>query len=405
MRLEILEERKAEDIAYGCTQCGFCNANCPTGNELRWELGSPRGKIFFTRWLKEHGRNIPGEFVERIFECTMCGRCSTECQADLNTTSLWEAIRGEIGRRGLWPPGIKRLVSSIRRSKNIYGLPQEERLLWADEFRDKIAPKINRPAKVAYFVGCVSSFSGRAASIAQAMFNILEAAKISYTVLGTEEWCSGTPLHFSGERETSIQLAEHNAAKFEGLGVDTVVTPCAGCYRALKKVYPEIVGPMSFKVQHSSEFIFQLIKEGKLKPGPQTEKKLAYHDPCLLGRHCNVYQPPRDVLQKLPGLKIQEFLTSCDKARCSGGGGNMRATYPDLTIDVGERLIHESKQLGVEMIATACPTAKLTLMDAIERSKAQVQTADLVEVVAKSLETQTTPTVPSSTATRPAQPP
>ena len=386
MRLKALEIMRTDDIPNACTQCGHCNASCPTGNELRWELGSPRGKIFFTKWLRDHGSKIPKEFLDRIFQCTMCGRCHTECQADLETIELWKSIRAEIGMRGMWPEQIRRLVDNVRRTKNVYGRPNNERVNWTSHMPEKVKSRINKPANVCYFVGCLSSYSRRLSGIPDSMIKILEAAKVNYTILGHDEWCSGTPLHFSGEYNTALELAEHNTWKFEGLGIDTIVAPCAGCYRALKLEYPKLVGsPMSFRVLHSSEFILELINGGKLKPTQAVNRTVAYHDPCMLGRHCGVYEPPREVLKKLPGAKPMDFIESRDKSKCSGAGGNMKGTFPRLALDIAAKLIKEASELKADTIASACPTTKLNILKSLEENNSSIKMMDIVELVAESI--------------------
>ncbi|MFQ5761740.1 MAG: (Fe-S)-binding protein [Candidatus Bathyarchaeia archaeon] len=385
LQLKALDVAKVDDVPYACTQCGHCNAHCPTGNELRWELGSPRGKIFFTKWLRDHGFSMPLDFIQRIFQCTMCGRCHTECMADLDTIGLWAAIRGEIGRRGLWPRKLQGIVRAVRETANVYGRPNSERLNWAGDVKDKIASRVDTPANVAYFVGCMASFNPKLFSIPENMVKILEAAKANYTVLGGEEWCSCTPMTLTGVTDVAIRLAEHNAAKLEGLGVDTVVAPCAGCYRALKVDYPKIVGPMSFRVVHSSEFILELLNAGKIKPSVAFEKTVAYHDPCLLGRHCNVYQQPRDVLAKLPGVKYVEMVHNREDSHCSGAGGFLKALYPQLAADIGGKLLDGALEVGGNVLASACPNSELNLSATAASRKLGLQIMDLVEVVGKTI--------------------
>ncbi|MBW2674942.1 MAG: (Fe-S)-binding protein, partial [Deltaproteobacteria bacterium] len=172
MKLNELRRWKLEDELYVCAQCGYCNTVCPVHEEITWESASPRGKIYYLKHLLSKGSkaDFHPEFVDRIFQCTMCGRCEEVCQTNMKVSQLWQAARAEVFERGLWPQQLKKLASTLESTANIYGRPLERAWAATDETAKR---KIRRRAEIAYFVGCVPAYMRRFQSIPRSFVSIM----------------------------------------------------------------------------------------------------------------------------------------------------------------------------------------------------------------------------------------
>lgn len=391
VELEGFEKSDLEHELYVCNRCGFCRSICPVYAVERWEGSAPRGKVYFTKKLLEGKMSemLP-KYAEHVFQCALCGQCGEVCQFNIDLVLLWRGIRAELGRRGLWPPSVEALRHSLEDEKNVFNVVNSERNNWSWDIEDLAASRFNRGAKVAYFVGCVSSLSARASDIPVSMVRILEAAGVDYTLLGQDEWCCGSPLLLCvleprGHHLVN-RLVDHNIERLRKLGVETIIASCAGCYRAFKKEYPDINKEISeFEVLHASEFIERLIDSGKLRLMKEIEGVATYHDPCELGRLGGVYEPPRKVLENIPGLKLNELIKSRRNCGCCGGGGLMEATNPRLATKIAHKKLDEAIEVGADIIASCCPACKLNLLNAITERVRRMQVLDVAEVVASAL--------------------
>jgi len=246
---------------------------------------------------------------------------------------------------------------------------------------------VNRIAEVAYFVGCVAAFTGRIAGIPESTVSILDAAEVDYTILGPDEWCCGNPLFFIGAYSSAIELARHNLRKLQELKVKRLVTNCAGCYRAFTNEYPRLLGEeIGVEVLHFSQFLAELIDDGRLVFRRPHELAITYHDPCELGRHCHVYEEPRHVLRSLPGVELIEMRNHGDQSECCGGGGLLKATFPDLSLDIAARRIHQAVQVGAAEMVSACVTCRLQFAEAARAKNLNIGISDIAEFVARLLE-------------------
>jgi len=389
MKLQELKKHGVEKEIYVCDQCGFCHEVCPIYNEIGWESASPRGKIY---WLKQLYRDGPApmieidsNFADRLFQCTLCGHCMEVCQTTIDILELWKAVRAEIHRLGRWPAVLRDFESSLKNRKNVYNRPTEEMNLWAMDIEETIIPRLGKKAKVAYFVGCCSSLMGRLAGIPLSTVKIMNQARIDFTVLGPEEWCCGNPLLLSGSSPMVEEVVRHNVMKVRELGVETLIATCAGCYRSWKQEYPKLFGEdLGFEVIHACEFLAKLIDEDKLK-FHGFDGVVTYHDPCEIGRHCNIYEEPRKVLENIPRMKFIELPKTKKDCRCCGGGGILKATHPELALRIAHKKIDEIREVDANIIASACPACKLNIGDAIKEREANLEMLDITEIVASAL--------------------
>ncbi|MDD3399259.1 MAG: heterodisulfide reductase-related iron-sulfur binding cluster, partial [Candidatus Methanomethylophilaceae archaeon] len=232
-------------------------------------------------------------------------------------------------------PRHKKVAESILEHGNPYGE------------KDTVPERLGReprPAPVGYFAGCTATYRNQ--KIAAATLSILDKLKVDYTVL--DEVCCGSVMQRIGwEEEDVLELFKRNVEAIAGLGVETLVLSCAGCYRMFKAEYPRHV-QVPFRVLHISEFLAE--QELPLKP---LDKKVTYHDPCHLGRHAKVYDAPRKVIAKIPGIDFQEMSNNRELSRCCGGGGGVRSAYPEVSSGIASTRVSEAE--GRDVIVTACP--------------------------------------------------
>jgi heterodisulfide reductase subunit D len=227
-------------------------------------------------------------------------------------------------------------------------------------------------------------------NIPSSMVRIFNTANVDFTLLGQDEWCCGTPLSLCvpdpKDDPSMIKLVNHNIQTLKKLGVQTLITSCAGCYRAFKKDYPQINKEiLDIEVLHSSEYIEELVDSGYLEFRKKITDIVTYHDPCELGRHCGVYEPPRKVLESIPGLQLNELQRSKKNCHCCGGGGLTNAVYPQQVINVASTKLNEASEVGAGTIVSCCASCKMTLENAVASTKTGMKVLDLVEIVSSIL--------------------
>ncbi len=390
MKTPELDRFVPEAEPWVCTQCGYCRDVCPVFGQVGWESASPRGKLFHLKELLRRGGTGPeiidADFVTRIFQCTLCVRCQGVCQTKIDMNRLWQGIRAELGSRGLWPAEIQGLYDATLAQHNLYSMPNDTRTVWAMMIEDEVLPKVNRVAEVGYFVGCVAAFTGRIAGVPESTVALFDAAGVDYTLLGPDEWCCGNPLFFVGAHGAAVELARHNVERLRGLGVKTLVTNCAGCYRSFRNEYPALLGePVGIEVLHFSEFLSRLIAEGALRFTRSREVVVTYHDPCELGRHCGVYEAPRDVLRSLPGVTLVEMADTGEDSACCGGGGLVKGTNPDMSLAIAADRVRQALETGATEIVSACVTCRLQMSEAARERELDVGILDIAEFAAEFL--------------------
>ncbi|MHA1132462.1 MAG: (Fe-S)-binding protein, partial [Candidatus Helarchaeota archaeon] len=264
----------------------------------------------------------------------------------------------------------------IMKNHNPYHENHRNRFAW---LRENLASD----ADVLYFVGCTSSY--RQQKIAQATVNVLKASKTSFMVLGSDEWCCGSPLLRTGQFDLVKDLARHNVSAIEKLGVKTVIFSCAGCYKTFKEDYPKLGLYLPFRIRHTTQYFLELMREKKIKV-----KKLpidvTYHDPCHLGRHTRVYKQPRKILHQLQ-MSLREMPRSMEEAFCCGAGSGVRSAYPEFSHWVCKERLTEAQEVGVSTLASACPFCKNNFEETMqELPDLNLRIADISELIEEGLE-------------------
>jgi len=219
--------------------------------------------------------------------------------------------------------------------------------------------------------------------IPQGFATVLGRAGVRFTTLGEQEQCCGFPLLMAGQLKQAEVLIRHNVEQVRALGVPRLVTTCPSCYHMWHHTIPEVLGqPLGFEVMHASEVLRDLVAEERLSfAEPQRTGVVTYHDPCDLGRKGGVFDPPREVLRRIPGYTFVEMQQSREHALCCGGGGNLETFDPDLVQEVAARRVAQAAEVNTTVLVSACPQCVRTLSKAARNQKLRMRVMDLTQFV------------------------
>jgi glycolate oxidase subunit GlcD len=365
-----------------CIMCGFCRAGCPTYEETSLESINARGRVILAYHLLT-GRLKPSkELAERFYKCTTCLNCNAVCPAGVKVSDIVQAARVRLAEVGYLPPIHRTLIQSIEEKGNPFGEAIEKR---GDVYPTEFKPK--EKASTLLFFGCVASYQD--INVIPSTLKIMDKAKIDYTTLGTEEHCCGYISYLVGDQKEFERCIKNNINHFERMGLKEIVTTCAGCYRTFKDLYPKHDGFPGIQVYHTVEYLEKLITNGKLPLKNGAKMKVAYHDPCDLGRHMNIYDPPRNVIRAIPSVELIEFPQNRNLAKCCGGGGGLKAFDTNMSLEISYKRVQQASGIGADVIVSACPSCKSNLQVAAARlrkeKKGKIKVMDITELVAEVL--------------------
>jgi heterodisulfide reductase subunit D len=374
-RKRLLGASEGENL-LGCLQCGTCTGSCP--NKFAWGL-TPRHIIRLIQLgMKEKILN-----PEVLYYCTQCYSCIERCPMKLKPTEIMMLLRRVAFemKLPLMEPHLT-FMTSLEDYDNPYAQPRNRRDRWVKKLNINIKNLSKERAKVFYYPGCTAAYNQRFNKVAMATATILSQAGVVFGILGNNERCCGSTALRIGNRSLYEKLAFDNIETFNHLGIDTLITACAGCYGVIKKEYPKIL-PLEFEVLHVSEYIEQLINQGKFDFHP-VELEVTYHDPCHLGRHGGIYDPPRRVLESIPGVKLMEMKRIRNNSRCCGAGGGVKSGHADLALSMAQERLEEAMLTGAKNLVSCCPFCEANIGDALAEEP-EISVYDLTEVVVKSL--------------------
>ncbi len=362
------------DAFKSCFQCGLCDTVCP------WN----RVRDFSMRKLVRQAAFGMTEIEsEEMWLCTTCGRCPQKCPRDVKQIESGVALRRIATEYGVFPSSVKPIrgiAASLTGQGNPLNEERQNRAKWAEGLPVKT---FNEEMELLYFPGCYLSYDPRLKKVGRATAKILNAAGVDFGILGTEENCCGESIRKTGDEELFKKLAKENIKTWIDHGVKKILVSSPHCYHTFKNEYPEF--RVDFEIVHMTQFLAELLREGRLELTGEYEKRVTYHDPCYLGRHNGVYDEPREVLRRVPGLELVEMVDSrWDSLCCGGGGGRIWMETPK-----GERFcdirVEQALEREATVLATACPycisnfeDSKLTL-DVVD----DIQIRDVTEIVAE----------------------
>ncbi|MEJ2168080.1 MAG: (Fe-S)-binding protein [Desulfobacterales bacterium] len=388
---------------YTCADCGRCSDRCPAnavGRPLSPRFISIKGRDYAFKhypWIGENGgepKPLIGDIYseDEIWSCTTCGACEQECPLGIEYIDKMVDLRRGMVDEGMVPQSLQKPLGALEKRGNPWGKMERKRADWAKDMAEDSPVKVLEKAQSAetlYFVDSISSFDDRMQEIARATARILNAAGIDFGILGKDEKDSGHEVRRFGEEMLFQDLKDQNTEAILNSGVKNIVTADPHAYNALKKDYQGLP-----PVEHISQTILRHLKSGKirLKKVADAGKTYVYHDPCYLGRHNELYDDPRQVIDSIPGLKRIEMEGNCrDRSFCCGGGGLMLFYEPEEEQRMGVLRVEMAKKAGADVIVTACPFCLVNIEDAIKVAglEGELEAIDLCELVAEHLETET----------------
>ncbi|GIV96580.1 MAG: hypothetical protein KatS3mg057_1237 [Herpetosiphonaceae bacterium] len=313
-----------------------------------------------------------GLFTENeLWSCTTCRACMTECPAMIeHVDDIVDLRRNLTMVQGEIPSGVKNVLQGIERSGNPWKLPQRDRTAWAEGL-DVPTLAEKGEVEVLYWVGCAPSYDDRSKRVARSMVQLLQRAGVDFAILGDEETCTGDPARRMGEELLYEMQAKTNIETFSQYKFKKVITTCAHCFNTIKNEYPQFGGTagVDYEVIHHTEYLAQLVAEGRLTPTERVEERVAYHDPCYIGRYNDIYDAPRNVLEAIPGLELVEAPEkNREKAMCCGGGGGNVWMEPWGKKPVNTIRLQQLQEANPTTIGIACPFCMIMFEDAAKNT-------------------------------------
>lgn len=374
-----------------CTKCGRCQDNCPawlTGKPL-----SPKKVVLDLRRAMERGAKGPpaGSVVseDELWACTTCRSCQEQCPVYIeHIDQIVELRRYLTLMEARFPEGVGNALRSIEARGHPWRGTQATRTGWTAGLNIKTFPEGG--AEYLFWVGCTGALEERSARVTVALARLMQAAGVDFAILGDEEACTGDPARRLGNEYLFRQMAEKNLQTFGKYKVKKIITHCPHCYNTLKNEYPQLGG--KYEVFHHSQLLPQWLREGRLKPQAPLDLTMTYHDSCYLGRHNDLYEPPRAALSALPGLRLVEMPRRREKGFCCGGGGGWLWMEEKLGRRINQARAAEAVETlrqapggAAGAVATACPYCLQMLGDGLKGVGAEQPALDIAEVVARAV--------------------
>jgi Fe-S oxidoreductase len=357
---------------WGCIQCGKCTGGCPMS--LKTALNVRR--LIYEALVNG---NLSPEGRDELWDCTTCGTCVMRCPKEVSGSDLIVGLRTMLVDGGVIPPTIRDALTSVFRYGNPSLMPPDERADWAEGLGLK---NVTEGAKVLYFVGCIPSYDDRAQKVAKALVKTLQKAEVDFGILGVEEKCCCSEVRRIGEEGLFEYVMEENVELFKSCGVQRIVTTSPHCFNTFKNEYQGL----DIQVQHYTQFVAELLREGRITFSGRLDKVVTYHDPCFLGKQNEVFDEPRSIIQSLPGVEFREMDRIRERSLCcEGGGGRMWWEGTNAEVRLATSRFEEMLGVGADVMAVACPFCLLTFELAAKAAgyDEQVQVLDIMELVAQ----------------------
>ncbi len=401
-----LSRKDLLDVA-ACTECGRCEINCPA--YIASKRLSPREVILGLRGQVNeeyppfaessgHRRILDAEIHPVMIEaCTTCMACVEVCPAGIDPLrKILEIRRCEVMMQDAYPETFAEVFAGIEKRGNPWNEHPTARMDWAKGLEIRTMAEVAQGGGAVdylFWVGCSAAFDPRNQKIARSLVRILNAAGVSFAVLGEEERCSGDPARRMGNEYLFQVQAEKNVKTLADYGVARILTLCPHCYNTFTKEYEDFGG--HYQVVHHTELIRELITAGRIVLDQPIQNVATYHDSCYLGRHNRIFDAPREVIEKIPGLETVEMDRCREYAMCCGAGGGLMWIEEDQEHRVNERRVEQAEEAlrgrtnrkhgKPGLLATACPFCMTMLEDGIAARNTELQALDIAELVDRAM--------------------
>jgi Fe-S oxidoreductase len=418
-----LEDYKRDmDMCIRCSVCkfiplemikGYQNVNvCPSITRYNFHAYSGGGRVNMAVAMLDKRIEYTDKLFEIVYNCQMCGACDISCKhiMDMEVLEPINEFRIKCVEDGHTLPTLDGVIKSLRKQGTMVPGVKAKRGEWAEGLRVKNFTE--QKTKVIYHAGCRTCFDKEIWKVARSAVTLLQKADVDVGIAREQESCCGGRAYDMGYKDDFLRQAKHNMELFKKSGAEILVTGCSDCYHAFKVLYDKFDIKGDLEVLHATEYLDRLIKAGKIKPTNELPMRVTYHDPCHLGRlgepyihwagkevpgHIRifeppkeyrrgtygVYEPPRDILRSIPGLKLIEMDRIKEYAWCCGAGGGVKETNPEFAQWTVKERITEVESTGAEAIVTACPGCEQSFNDAIKENRSELKVYDIVELLEK----------------------
>jgi Fe-S oxidoreductase len=402
---EVFGAAKLEDFswprlldAYSCIMCNRCQDVCPatnTGKALSPAAILVNERLELNAILPDFaaGKESPRPLLEfalseeAAWACTTCNACVEVCPVgNEQMLHIIDVRRERVLSAAEFPNGLKNAFNHMERAGNPWGMAAEERMVWAKGLPFPV-PTLEEKSdpEVLYWVGCAAAFDPRAQKIARSVAELLNAAGLDWAVIGKSEKCTGDAARRTGNEYLFAQMAEENVAALNEVKAKTIVTHCPHCFHTIANEYPQFGG--KFTVKHHTQFIEELLREGKIQLAANGAAAVTYHDPCYLGRHNGIFNAPRQLIGTSGGKIAEPQRNRSNSFCCGAGGGQFWKEEEKGNERVSTNRYRELKQTGAQTIATGCPFCMrmITEETAKEEEGSAPEVLDIAEIVARGL--------------------
>ena len=375
-----------------CTECGRCQSQCPA-----WNTGKPLSPKLVITALRDHawakapyllaedrdalseaeraeaGKALIGDVIDpdALWSCTTCGACVQQCPVDIeHIDHIVDMRRQQVMVDTRFPAELNGMFKNMEVKGNPWGMNASARNAWISE--------VDFPVRVfgadgedtfpddvewLFWVGCAGAFEDRAKRTTKAVAELLHLAGVQFMVLGDGETCTGDAARRSGNEFLYVMQAQQNIEMLNTIGVRKIITTCPHCMNTLGREYPQLGG--NYEVVHHTQVLSALVAAGAIRPLTPIDTSITYHDPCYLGRHNQVFLPPRDLLAALPGAEVREMERSGTTSFCCGAGGSRMWMEEKLGTSINEERAKQALATGASTVAVACPFCNVMLSDAM----------------------------------------
>lgn len=382
-----------------CTECGRCQSQCPA-----WHTEKPLSPKLLIMAMRDHAmakvvetESLVGESApisyDVLWSCTTCGACVNECPVDIeHIDHIVNMRRFQVLVESEFPSELGGTFRNLENSGNPWGANRIDRDGWIAEcdFPIRIVEgELPEDVDYLFWVGCAGAFEERAKKTTKAVAELLYMAGVKFAVLGKRETCTGDPARRAGNEFLYQILAKENIETFNEVfasrsekGKKKIVVTCPHCFTTIGRDYAQ--SGFELEIVHHTQLLNQLVREGKLTPVNKSEKTLTYHDPCYLGRHNQIYSPPRELLGAT-GIEVTEMPRNQERSFCCGGGGGRMWMEEKLGTRINMNRVDEALATGVEEVAVACPFCRVMVSDGVQARASTVEVLDVAQALLRSV--------------------
>ena len=380
-----------------CTECGRCQSQCPA-----WHTDKPLSPKLLIMAMRDHamakvvetenlvGENAPID-LDVLWSCTSCGACVEECPVDIeHVDHIVNMRRFQVLVESEFPTELGGTFRNLEKAGNPWGANKQDREGWIAEcdFPVRVVSgELPEEVEYLFWVGCAGAYEERAKKTTKAVAELLHMAGVNFAVLGKRETCTGDPARRSGNEFLYQILSQENIETFKetfgNRGVKKVVVTCPHCFTTIGKDYAQ--SGYELQMLHHTQLLNTLVKEGKLKTSPhKADQKITFHDPCYLGRHNQIYAPPRELLEA-SGCDIEEMPRNKERSFCCGGGGGRMWMEEKIGTRINLNRVDEAIDTGVQEVAVACPFCRIMVGDGMVARQSDVEVLDVAQILLRNV--------------------